>query len=403
MDRVAAIVLAGSRGEDFGCLAEERTKAAFPVAGYYRIIDFALSNLSHTGVRQVGIVIHYLPSSLLAHIGSGRAWDFDMADRSLNFMTPFVGISETRWFNGSADAIAKGIDHLELAAIDEILILSGENIYQMDYHDLVSDHRRAGADVTVACVRMPPERQHPRFGNVIATSDGRIEQYVEKPERSCSPNVSMGIYCFRREVLIDLLEAARPPGGVEFRLAADILQPTMDRLNGHAWFFHDPWHYIVDPREYHQLHMQLARGESDILGGPRHVLTNFSDRDLGSRPPAYFSRDSRVENSIVSPGCRIEGTVLNSVLSPGVRLGRGALVSDSVVFHDVRIGKECRIENVICDKDATFEKGSKVGGVIEPEPGLEEAPPLTIVPKGQVVGEGETIAAGSTLARLSLI
>ena len=144
MDRVAALVLAGGKCTDFGALAEHRTKAAFPIGGHYRIIDFALSNLSHAGIRQVGIVIQYMPASLMEHIGSGRPWEFDQADRTLRFMTPFVGVDEIRWFRGTGDAIAKNINLIHSPALDEVLILSGEHVYRMDYRKLIHHHRSTG-------------------------------------------------------------------------------------------------------------------------------------------------------------------------------------------------------------------------------------------------------------------
>ena len=128
MDRVTALVLAGGKGKDFGALSDHRTKAAFPIAGHYRIIDFPLSNLYHAGIGQVGVIIQYMPASLMEHIGSGHPWEFDLAERRLRFMTPFVGVDEIRWFHGTGDAIAKNINLLNGSDQDNVLILSGERV-----------------------------------------------------------------------------------------------------------------------------------------------------------------------------------------------------------------------------------------------------------------------------------
>src|SRR5205823_4446152 len=157
-------------------LSEHRPKAALPVGGYYRIIDFALSNLSHSGIRQVGIVIQFLPASLMEHVGSGRPWDFDMADRTLRFMIPFVGVRETRWFHGTGDAIAKNVHQLDLAHARDVMIVSADHVYRMHYQPLVEQHRETDADVTAACIEIPHEQQHPRFGNLMLDGAGRITE-----------------------------------------------------------------------------------------------------------------------------------------------------------------------------------------------------------------------------------
>lgn len=391
MNEVTAVILAGGRGVDFGALSEQRTKAAFPVAGYYRIVDFALSNLSHSGIRSVGIIIQYLPAALMDHIGSGRAWDFDMADRTLRFMTPFVGYHETRWFHGTGDALAKNLNLLNLSKSRDVMVLSGEHVYSADYRPLIAAHRRNDADLTMAYVEMPPERQHPRFGNLVLDEAGRVTQFVEKPAEPVCARVFTGIYVFRREVLVDLLTRAAGEGG-EFTLAGDILQPSVERLRTFAWKLPVPWHYLGDLREYHDFHMALAREPEMLFTDDWNVMTNFSDRMLGSRPSAFMASCSTVESSVISPGCHIEGAVINSVLSPGVHVARGASVEHSVVFHDAVIGPGAHVSHTIVDKDARLEEGCRIGAHEGDEPR-----PLTVIPKGFQVAAGRRVTAGERL------
>ena len=394
MDRVAAMVLAGGRGGNFGLLSQHRTKAAFPVGGYYRIIDFPLSNLSNSGIRQVGVITQFMPASLMDHISSGRPWDFDMADRHLRFMTPFVGVRETRWFRGTGDAVAKNLNLISQQEFSEVLILSGEHVYRTDYRHLIQYHREMEADMTLGCVQIPPERQHPRFGNVVVGRDNRAELFIEKPTQPVSSEVCMGVFCFKRQVLEDLLaEVVSKLGEREYSLASDVIQPYIHQLNVPVWRFEDPWYYIGDLNEYHDFHMRLAQGGVALFDENWRVMTNLSDRNLGSRPPAYCSADSRIEASIISPGCRIEGEVINSVLSPGVRVGVGASVRNCVLFHDVHVGGGSELEHLIGDKDAEFGEGCKVGGR-PPEDGA--VPPL-VIPKAYRVAAEETIELGAEL------
>lgn len=398
MDRVAALILAGGRGGDFGALSEHRTKAAFPIAGYYRIIDFVLSNLCHSGVRQAGIIIQYMPASLMEHIGSGRPWQFDMADRSLRFMTPFVGVDEIRWFHSTGDAVSKNVNLLNLESAEEVMVLSGEHVYTMDYRALLDHHRSRGADVTFACVEIPPEQHHPRFGNVVVGEDGRVEAFVEKPERPASNLVSMGIYVFKRDVLMKLLAEMESRGNRDFNLAGDLLSPCVRRLNAQSFIFRQPWYYLPDLREYYDFHMKLAAGQIDILNSSWNIITNFQDRNLSSRVPAFFAPEALVEGSVISPGCRIMGEVRGSVLSPGVQVAKGATVNRSMIFHDVKIASGVRVENAIIDKDVVIEEGAQVG-VIPPG----EAPGILMVPKGTHIGRGEVVPVGAQLASTLLI
>ena len=398
MDQVAALVLAGGRAGNFGALAEHRTKAAFPVGGYYRIIDFTLSNLSRAGVRHIGIIIQYMPASLMEHIGSGRPWDFDMADRHLRFMTPFVGIRETRWFHGTGDAIAKNLNLVNLPNVRDVLILSGEHIYRMDYRQLIAEHRKTDADLTVVCTKIPPTRQHPRFGNVVTDESGRIQSFTEKPERPVSPLVSMGIYCFRREALVSMMDRVATQGGYDdFSLTRDVIQDQVADVKAQAWIFDGPWHYIADLQEYFDFHMKIARGAEALMEGPWDIITNFSDRQLGFRPPAFFDAQSQVEHSIVSPGCRIVGRVEGSVLSPGVVVGPDTTVRNCVILHDVKIGARCHLDHVVVDKDVCIEDGVRVGLDPNVETPAYPPPPITVLPKSCRIHAGEIVPPGGTI------
>lgn len=390
MDRVTAIVLAGGRGANYGPLTELRTKAACPLAGYYRIIDFVLSNLSHSGIRQVGIIIQFLPASLMEHIGSGLPWDFDMADRQLRFMTPFVGMRETRWFRGSGDAIAKNVNLLDLENCETVMVLSGDHVYRSDYRRMMQHHRQTGADVTMAYVKIPPERQNPRFGNIICDDEGHVKAFEEKPAKPVSENVSIGVFCFKRDVLLDLLDATT--AGVaddEFSLPADIIQPNIPKLEARAWHFDDYWYYLGNLQEYYDFHMKLARSEINPLDDSWNIMTNFSDRRLGSRPPAFFSPGSHTHRVFASPGCIIEGEVIDSVLSPGVHVGPGSIVRNSVIFHDVTIDSGCTIENAIIDKDVQIGAQARIGAAQTDE--KTGRPLLTVLPKGQYIADGRQV------------
>ncbi len=243
----------------------------------------------------------------------------------------------------------------------------------MDYGGCWTTHRQTDADLTVACTRIPLEQQHPRFGNVLIDDAGRIKEFLEKPERPVSPIVSTGIYCFRRTALLKLLEVCRSRPG--FSLTGDLIQPWVGRIKAQAWLFNRPWFYLGNLREYFDFHMALAQGAIRLFDSAWNIMTNHSDRNYGSRAPAYFSDDCDVVDSVVSAGCHIEGRVVNSVLSPGVTVGKGSTVSHCVIFHDGAIGENCRVGYAVIDKDAGIGDGASVGH-------CEPNTPLTVLPKG---------------------
>jgi glucose-1-phosphate adenylyltransferase len=319
-------------------------------------------------------------------------------------MTPFVGVNEIRWFHGTGDAIAKNINLIDLPDLDDVLVLSGEHVYRMDYRRLIEHHRTTGADVTLAGVVIPPEQQHPRFGNIVAQGGGRVEAFVEKPEHPISSIVSMGIYCFKRKVLLDLLARYKSRGVKgEFSLASDVLQPHVASMNAQAFIFYQPWYYLADLREYYDFHMQLAEGKINLFDPTWDIITNFSDRNLSSRTPAFFSPRSEVSSSIICSGGHIEGQVVRSVLSPGVSVGPGSIVRNCVIFHDVQIGAGCLVENAIIDKDVVVEDQARIGVPEEEAAGRNELPAITIVPKTYRVSQGEVISPGAQIEAPVLI
>jgi glucose-1-phosphate adenylyltransferase len=347
-----------------------------------------------------------MPAALLEHIGSGRPWEFDMADRSLRFMTPFVGVNETRWFHGTGDAIAQNLNLLDLSDVDTVLVLSAEHVYSMDYREVVDANRRSGADVTLAYVDIDPELQNPRFGNMVLDADGRVGQFIEKPPTPISPHVSIGIFCFKLKALMDLLTISKPIDPEEdFSLAGHVMQAHVGNVHAQSWRFEGDWHYLADLREYYDFHMRLAQGRIRLFDEKWNLMTNFSDRRLSWRPPLYCSSDAVVRNAIVSPGCHVEGEVVSAVLSPGARVGKGAIVRNSVLLHDVTVEEGCRVENAVIDKDAHLGKGSQVG--IFDETGLASTSaspldqfPLTVVPKNYCLRAGQHLRSGTDLESL---
>src|SRR5262245_25823580 len=195
-----AMVLSGGGGERLSVLTTERAVSAVPFGGKYRIIDFVLSNCSHSGIHNLGVLTQHAPTSLHDHIGSGRPWDLDRRGAGVMILRPYQTRSHAGWYRGTADALAQNWDVIEERRPAQVLVLSGDHVYRMDYRPLLFTHERRGAALTLAVTRVPAD-QAPRFGMVQIDGDGRVTSLVEKPARAETPFASMGIYLFDRDTL----------------------------------------------------------------------------------------------------------------------------------------------------------------------------------------------------------
>ncbi len=355
---VMTIILAGGQGERLSILSEKRAKPAVPFAGKYRIIDFALSNCVNSGLDDILVLTQYRPLSLHDHIGSGKPWDLDRLRGGVRMVSPYLGRKDADWYRGTADAVYQNINQLSEIKSDNVLILGGDHIYKMDYRPMIDLHNEHKADVTVGVMRIPIEDAH-RFGIVSVDDDGRVSNFVEKPKQPESNLVSMGIYVFSRDVLIDRLikDAADPTSQRDF---GHNIMPKMlkdgDRV--YAYTFNDYWRDVGTVQSYWDANMEL-------LESPPAV--NLYDRDWiiytksEERPPAGISKQARVERSLISHGCQVRGQVIHSVLSPGVIVEEGAIVRDSIIMFDTVIGKNSVIDRTVIDKEVIVGPDSQIG------------------------------------------
>jgi glucose-1-phosphate adenylyltransferase len=326
ISKVLALVLAGGNTAGFGVLTRNRAKAALGFAGHYRVCDFVLSNLCNSGVLRAGLLIQYLPSSLVEHVGSGRWWDFEGARARSEIMPPFIGFKHTEWFKGTADSVYRNLDFLTESSGEHAMILSCEHVYRMDYREVLATHIKSGAAMTLVMTRLPRERLTSRYGYLEFEPDtGRLTSFTEKPATPPNDHVFTGIALFRRNVLVSkLLDYGRNPGN--HNLTRDVIAPLIQEEPCYVHELDGYWNYLEDLGEYYDVHMEMALGKSPVDPGAWNLMTSMDDRDLGSMPPAYYSPSAEVVDSLVSPGARIYGRVARSVISPGVVIEEDAVV-----------------------------------------------------------------------------
>jgi len=357
IDEALVLILAGGVGSRLNILVWHRAKPAVPFGGLYRIIDFSLSNVMHSGFRRVGVLTQYKPLSLMRHIGTGEAWDFTGRTRGVKILPPRTGERESDWYKGTADAIRQNLDFIRAHPSREVIILSGDHIYQMDLAAMLAHHRAKRADVTIAMMVVPKSEIH-QFGAGITDQEGRIVEWEEKPKVARTNLASMGIYVFDTEYLLETL--ARDRAEIDFGM--HIVPRAIEEDRVFAFPFHGYWRDVGTIQSYWQTNMDLLDPESGISPERWGIRPNTeADERPMDRAPARFCHGCRVENSMISAGCVIEGTVINSVLSPGVRVAPGAEVRDSVLFEDVQVAADAVVDLAICDKRVAVGPGVVIG------------------------------------------
>jgi glucose-1-phosphate adenylyltransferase len=386
------LLLAGGVGSRLNILVKRRAKPAVPFAGIYRIIDFSLSNVMNSGLSKIGVLTQYKPLSLMSHLGTGEAWDFTGRSRGVKILPPRTGEKDSDWYQGTADAVRRNIDFIADNPAKEVVILSGDHIYQMDFDAMIEYHRAKGADVTVGMMVVPKEEIY-QFGAGIVDNHNRIVDWEEKPKVPRTNLASMGIYVFDYEYLLSAL--LRRKDDIDFGM--HILPHGIINDNVFAYPFYGYWRDVGTIQAYWQANMDVIRPDSGISPQNWQVRTNVeAEGRPADRAPARFGSQATLRSSLVSVGSVIRGTVINSVLAPGVVVEEGAIVKDSIVFTDCVIQKNAVVDLSILDKKVTVGAGSFVGhgeghsvaNSIEPSHLYSG---ITLVGKGAQVPEGTVI------------
>lgn len=204
--RAIGIVLAGGNSKRMRELSNKRAIAAMPIAGSYRSIDFALSNMTNSHVQNVAVFTQYNSRSLNEHLSSSKWWDFGRKQGGLYVFTPTITAKSNDWYRGTADALYQNLTFLKNSHEPYVVIAAGDCIYKLDYSKVLEYHIEKKADITVVCKTMPANEDVTRFGVVKINDDGRITDFEEKPMIASSNTISCGIYIIRRRQLIELIE-----------------------------------------------------------------------------------------------------------------------------------------------------------------------------------------------------
>lgn len=351
------LILAGGVGSRLNILVQKRAKPAVPFGGIYRIIDFSLSNVMTSGLKRVGVLTQYKPLSLMHHLGNGEAWDFTGRSRGITILPPRTGEKDSDWYRGTADAVRRNIDFLESNPAEEVLILSGDHIYHMDFDAMIEFHRSKKAEVTIAMMVVPKSEIH-QFGAGIVDKKDRIVDWEEKPKEPKTNLASMGIYVFNYHYLLNTLKK----NSLEDDFGMHIIPRAIEEGGVYAYPFYGYWRDVGTIQAYWEANMDVLGKNSGFSPQKWQIRTNVeADGRLSDRPPARFGQNCRLEHCLISAGSDIRGTVINSVLAPGVVVEEGAVVTNSILFEDCIIKKGATVDLSILDKKVNVHGGATIG------------------------------------------
>jgi glucose-1-phosphate adenylyltransferase len=387
MSTAFAMIMGGGASESLSVLTEVRAEPAVPFGGKFRLIDFPLSNCVNSEIYNVAVLTQYRPRSLNNHIGIGKPWDLDRANGGVRLLQPYRGGPYGDWQQGTADAVRRNLDFVQQQNEEHVLILAGDHIYLMDYRPMLRQHVRANADLTVAVRRVNLRETH-RYGIVTTGGDDRIIQFQEKPRRTRETLASMGIYIFRKELLVDVLQSN------EAREFGQHVLPALVQSDRsvYAYTFPGYWADVGTVQAYWEANMSLlAENPALDLYDQEWIVHTRSEE----KAPAKVGPHAQVAGNLFSNGCRVDGIVERSILSPGVYVGEGAIVRDSVILNDTLIAAGALVDRAIIDRQVTVESGAKVGAGDDnlPNKGMPEVinTGLTLVGKGSLIPAEITI------------
>ncbi|SFL47744.1 glucose-1-phosphate adenylyltransferase [Halanaerobium salsuginis] len=387
-----ALILAGGRGTRLDILSAHRAKPSVPFAGKFRLIDFALSNCVNSGIYNVGVLTQYLPLSLNNHIGIGKPWDLDRRLGGVTILQPFRGKpGSTDWYQGTAHAIYKNIGFIKNKAPENVIILSGDHVYQMDYSKMIEYHQQRGADLTIAAQPVAYEDAN-RFGILACDEDNKITDFVEKPANPPSNLASMGIYVFKTDILLEVLEKYCSEEDSDF--GHHIIPPMIAKDSVYLYKFADYWKDVGTLSSYWESSLELTSPVPSLNLYNKEWRLHTRSQE---QPPVKFGPSGSASKSLISNGSIINGKVINSVISPGVYIEEGAVVRDSIIFNDTIIRSNTVIEKTIIDKEVEIKSDCKIGWGEDLT--SNQAKPDLLSSGLNVIAKRAIIPAGTTIER----
>lgn len=350
-----AIIYLGDGTENISPLTKARSLASIPVGGSYRIIDFSLSNVVNAGIRNVGLFCGEEElNSLTDHIGIGAEWDLARKKDGIFIFKQMVNA----YASTASSRIHKNMEYFFRSSQDQVVVLNGHMLCNLDILDLIEKHEASGKEVTMVYKKV--KNANERFNHcssVKIDENNRVIGIGQNLFFHEEENISLDAFVIDKELVLKLLIDSIQAG--KYCPLLELISKNFPSLNINAYEFTGYLHYINSTREYFDFNMKLLEREvrDDIFGekSGRKILTKVKDT-----PPSLFKGTAEIENSLVSNGCVIEGNVKNSILSRGAIIEKGAVIEECVILQDCHIKKGAYLKNIIVDKNNVIQENEKL-------------------------------------------
>jgi len=384
--RCIAMLLAGGQGTRLYALTTHVAKPAVSFGSKYRIIDFPLSNCANSGIDTVGVLTQYQPLILNEYIGTGEPWDLDRSYGGVHILPPYQAKEGGEWYKGTANAIYQNLHFLSLYNSQHVLIISGDHIYKMDYAAMLKRHEELDADCTIAVIDVLKDEAS-RFGIMDYDSKYRITNFEEKPRNPKSNHASMGIYIFKKDVLMNELIEDEKNEKSNNDFGKNIIPKMLKegkKMVAHQ--FNGYWKDVGTVASLWEANMDLL-GANPVfdLGDPKFKIYSRNK----PMPPAYVDEKGEANNSLLTAGAEIYGKVSDSIVSEGVMVGEGSEIVHSIIMRGTRIGKNVKIKYAIIDEDVEIGDNVIIGD------SKSNKDNIALVGRDAVVKKGTKIAAGA--------
>lgn len=356
-NEVLGLIFASMHDSEVIDLTKKRTMGSIPFGGRYRLIDFPLSNMVNSGIKEVGVITKSNYGSLLDHLGSGKEWDLSSKNGGLHLLPPFSHV-DSGIYRGRLEALNGVWEFIDHSDAEYIVMSDCDIVTTIDYKAALAYHKKSDADITLIYGKYAYDRSKEHTANVLGIDEsGRINDIMVNPQISGECNISLDMFIVNTGFLKNIVVNAVSRNQYDF--TKDVLQAMKDDIRIMGYEHKGYFSKIDTMKGYYEANLELLDSEKrdKLFINTAPIYTKI--RDNG---PVKFGLESNIKNSLIADGCVIEGTVENCVLCRGVKIGKDAVVKNSVIMQDTVIGNKCSINSVITDKNVEIDEGKVLTG-----------------------------------------
>lgn len=344
-------------------LTTHRSVAALPVAGRYRIVDFILSSLVNSGVRNVGVITQKNYNSLMDHLGAGKEWDLHTRNNGLFILPPYINDENGGEYSGVLEALRANFDYLRRSKQEYVILTGSKSVFSMSFEPMLKQHVESGADMTLMYSKAAPGEMYLSGSKNVnhaylkVESDNRVSDIEVNPNAASYDSMAMDVFVVKRTLLIYIVDQAFSHGQKDlYSVLRDRIASGLLDVRGYEY---KGYHRRVETvKGYYRLNMDLLGGYyRKALFGQSPVYTKERDE-----VPTSYGDSANVKNSLIADGCVINGTVENCVIFRGVKIGHGCVIRNSIIMQDSYIEDSVELDHVILDKAVTMRANGRLIG-----------------------------------------